>query len=73
MNPREQVLEEIRDPVTKQVIVRTVRLSDELIAVDLECPDAEFFGRRFLPLPIEVRDRPGKPKSRWVYRISSLT
>jgi hypothetical protein len=51
------------------VILRIVQLPDGLFAVDLECSEAHRFERRFLPFPLEVRDRPGKPTSRWIYRV----
>lgn len=62
------VIESFRDPIRGDVIIQFVALSDGTTAVDLECAEARAFARQLLPPPLEVRDRPGKPKSRWIYR-----
>jgi hypothetical protein len=62
-------LEEHRDPITGALISRTVQLPEGL-AVDLDCEEALFFGARFMPKPHAILDRPGKPQSRWLYRIA---
>ncbi len=64
----EKVLQEMRDECGA-VILRLVQLPDGLVAVDLECAEARALAKSFLPgVPVAVRDRPGKPNSRWVYR-----
>jgi hypothetical protein len=66
--PREQVLAEFKHPIIGEFITRMLRLPSGLIAVDLESKAAHFFGQRFLPPPLESRDRPGKLASRWIYK-----
>jgi hypothetical protein len=64
----EQVLQTICDDQGKPML-RLVLLPDGLFAIDLECPETLAMARHFLPkIPLEVRDRPGRPNSRWVYR-----
>jgi hypothetical protein len=50
-------------------MLRLVLLGDGLMAIDLECKETLAMARYFLPkVPLEVRDRPGKPHSRWIYK-----
>ena len=66
-----RVLHEQRDSEGK-LIARLVQLAPNLIAIDLECQEALRLARYFLPkIPMAVEDRPGKPGSRWLYRVNS--
>jgi len=59
----------IRDP-QGNVMIRLHQLPSGLWAIDLECPEALALAKYFLPaVPLEVQDRPGKPKSRWIYKF----
>ncbi|MCP1829107.1 hypothetical protein J2R76_005807 [Bradyrhizobium sp. USDA 4532] len=57
-----------RDP--NKVILRIRRTRNDLVIVDLECEEAQFFALRFLPTPTHRIIRSDK-KSRWVYRVRS--
>ena len=50
-------------------IIHMHQLPNGLWAVDLECDEASRLARYFLPCPIQMLDRPGKPASRWVYKF----
>ena len=65
-----RVLHEQRDCEGK-LITRMVQLAPNLIAIDLECEEALRLARHLLPkIPMAVEDRPGKPGSRWIYRVN---
>ena len=57
-----------RDPVTNRVLLRMRRTRSGLMVIDLECEEAQFFARRFLPAPTRRVIRSGR-KSRWIYRL----
>jgi hypothetical protein len=61
----------MHDPVTGEVILRVHTLPNGLIAVDIETTKALFFASKFLPATPAIVDRPGKPKSRWLYKSSA--
>jgi len=64
-----RLLREHRDPAGK-LITRMVQLAPDVIAIDLECAEAHALARYFLPaVPMAIEDRPGKPNSRWLYRV----
>jgi hypothetical protein len=64
---QEVMLHEHRDP-NGRLIIRVMQLPDGMTAVDLECDEAHFFAQQLLPKAATVVDRPGKPKSRWLYQ-----
>lgn len=66
----EVIIQQYSDPLTGGIILQMKKLASGFIAVDLESSKAEFFGKRFLPVPIRIEDRPGKPRSRWLYLSS---
>jgi len=70
MSTYPRVVHEQRDPEGK-LITRMVQLAPNLIAIDLEYAEAHQLARYFLPkIPMAVEDRPGKPGSRWIYRVN---
>jgi hypothetical protein len=50
-------------------VIAMHQLPNGLWAIDLECEEAQKLARYFLPFPLQVLDRPGKPNSRWLYRF----
>ena len=65
----EQILQELRDPITGELIVRIVQMSDGLWVVDFEAADIHDMVPKLFPPPHEVRGRPGQPGWRWIYRV----
>jgi hypothetical protein len=55
-----------------KVIFSMTELPDGLFAIDLECDEALRLAKYFLPPTGMIMDRPGKPRSRWVYRNKPL-
>jgi len=53
-------------------IVSMHQLPNGLWAVDLDCAEALKLARYFLPRPMQVLDRAGKPNSRWVYKFKPV-
>jgi hypothetical protein len=65
----EVLLSQDNDPLTGEPLMRTVRLANGLIAIDLLCPEAGKLALHLLPLPLAIRDHNGRPASRWIYRV----
>jgi hypothetical protein len=62
-----EIVSVFTDPINSDPLLRTVKLPDGRYAIDLECAEALMIAPALLPKPSEIRDRPGRPASRWVY------
>jgi hypothetical protein len=66
-----EIIEQITDPITGKLIVRTLRLPGGLLAVEVEDADALALAHRFLPPQTKmavVTDARGKKTYRFFYR-----
>jgi hypothetical protein len=52
-----------------EAMIRMHQLPSGLWAIDLECKEAVALARYFLPCPLHMLDRPGRPASRWLYKF----
>ena len=66
-----KIIEVHRDPVNGEVILQIWQTYGGLTIIDLESKESVFFASYFLPPTPVILDRPGKPKSRYVYRVRS--
>lgn len=66
----ERVLEEFRDPITGELILRRVQLPDGVVAVDLMTADAIAIGRHLYPKTTVLKRKDGKVGERRLYKIA---
>ena len=71
-----ELIEEITDPITGKLVLRTLRLPGGLLAVEVEDDDALALARRFLPPQKKmavVTGANGKKTYRFIYRDEAVS
>jgi hypothetical protein len=74
--PEPKLIEQITDPITGKLILRTLRLPGGLLAVEVEDDDALALAHRFLPPQTEmvvVTSASGKKTYRFIYRDEAVS
>jgi hypothetical protein len=74
--PEPELIEQITDPITGKLILRTLRLPGGLLAVEVEDDDALALAHRFLPPQTEmvvVTGANGKKAYRFIYRDEAVS
>jgi hypothetical protein len=71
-----EIIEQITDPITGKLILRTLHLPGGLLAVEVEDADALALAHSFLPPQTEmavVTDASGKKTYRFIYRDEAVS